>query len=63
MAITKRKFCDFFVWTLTGSTIERIHFDSAFWDSTLKTLTSFYLRYIVPELFSERVKRGKTLFL
>lgn len=63
MALTRRNFCDFFVWTLVGFSVERIYFDSAIWAELSGKLRSFYLNFILPELFTERVKRGKCLVL
>ena len=62
LALTGRAWCDFFVWTLKANSIERIWFDQAFWDEMVKKLNSFYLRAVIPELFSERIKRGKALY-
>ncbi len=62
MAICRRQYCDFFVWTLAGHSCERIEFDPIFWAECEQKLNSFYLLYVVPEKFTERVKRGKSLF-
>ena len=56
MALCNRNFCDFFVWTLKGFAHERIVFDQEFWNECVLKLNSFYVKAIVPELFSERVK-------
>lgn len=61
MAVTGRKWCDFFVWTLKGQSIERIHFDEDLWNKVMSKLTHFYVSAVVPELFTERVKRGRAL--
>lgn len=62
MAISHRKWCDFFVWTLKGFSVERIDFDPIFWYSMLDKLNNFYISAVIPELWSERVKRGLPLF-
>ena len=61
MAISNRKWCDFFVWTLRGYTVERISFNEKFWSDCLQKLCKFYIAYVLSELFTERVKRGKPL--
>jgi len=62
LALTGRAWCDYFVWTLKANSVERIWFDQAFCDEMVKKLNSFYLRAVIPELFSERIKRGKALY-
>ena len=61
MAVTGRKWCDFFVWTLKGQSVERIRFDEDLWSKVMSKLTYFYVAAVVPELFTERVKRGLAL--
>ena len=58
MAISGRNWCDFFVWTLRGFSVERIHFEPDLWRDISAKLNHFYLNAVVPELFSLRVKRG-----
>ena len=62
MAIAKFQWCDFVVWTLKGIHVERIKFDLKFWQDALKTLNKFYVKAVIPELFTTRVKRGKNLY-
>ncbi|XP_041376830.1 uncharacterized protein LOC121389299 [Gigantopelta aegis] len=62
MAVCQRNFCDFFVWTLRGDFLQRIDFDIKFWENCLNKINSFYLKAVIPELFSERVKRGLKLY-
>jgi len=61
MAITDRKWCDFCVWTLRGHSVERIPFDNASWMTMLSKLNNFYIKAVISELFSERVRRRKAL--
>ena len=61
MALTGRHWCDFFVWTLKGHYVERIPFDASFWKEMSSKLNLFYEHYVVPEFFTERIKRGKEL--
>lgn len=62
LAITGRKWCDFFIWTLKGHSVERIHFDEEIWKSMCSKLKKFYVRAVIPEMFSLRVKRGLPLY-
>ena len=52
MAICKRKWCDFVIWTPKEMTTERIVFDPIFWQEMLPKLELFYDRAILPELAS-----------
>ena len=61
MAISGRSWCDFMVWTLKGWTVERIYTDSECWNDMLPKLTHFYVNCVLPELFTERIKRGHSL--
>lgn len=58
MGITGRKWCHFVIWTLGGCTVEKIEFDDSIWKLMLLKLTSFFREYVVPELFTRRVRRG-----
>ncbi|KAK7502268.1 hypothetical protein BaRGS_00006632 [Batillaria attramentaria] len=62
MGISGRTWCDFVVWTLKGMSIERIAFDESHWQTMLTKLKGFYVDAVVPEIFTQRVKRGKSLF-
>ena len=51
LAVTGRSYCDFVVYSKHGSIIiEKILFDSSFWQSILANVTKFYIHYVVPEL-------------
>lgn len=50
LAITKRSWCDFVVWTPKGISVERIQFDPSFWQAMVPKLDSFYHDAILPEL-------------
>ena len=51
MAIGERKWCDFVVYTNKGISIERIPFNSTFWESELlPKLTEFYTHCVAPEI-------------
>lgn len=62
MVVSRRKWCDFVVWTLQGISIERTYFDEQLWCSMLERLKAFYVEVVVPELYTSRVKRNKNLF-
>ena len=59
MAIIDRKWCNIFVWTLRGHSVERIPFDNAAWVTMLSKLNNFCIKAVIPELFSEQVRRRK----
>ena len=61
MAITDSKWCEFCVWTLRGHSVERIPFDNATWLTMLSKLNNFYIKAVIPELFSEQVRCRKAL--
>ena len=51
MAIGEWKWCDFVVYTTKGISIERIPFNSTFWESELlPKLTEFYTLCVAPEI-------------
>ena len=51
MAIGDRNWCDFVVFTNKGISIERIPFNSTFWESELlPKLTEFYTLCVAPEI-------------
>ncbi|KAL3862566.1 hypothetical protein ACJMK2_008525 [Sinanodonta woodiana] len=63
MAITGKDWCDFVVWTLKQPTsIQRIPFNLEFWNIMVEKLNSFYLKGIIPEIYSTRVLRGRPLY-
>ncbi|XP_062611092.1 uncharacterized protein LOC134272932 [Saccostrea cucullata] len=62
MAISQRKWCHFIIWTNKGLEFEKILFDEELWENEiLPKLNSFYCSAVLPELFSDRVKRGLKL--
>ena len=52
MAISKRKWCDFIIFTTKGLSVERIQFDSDFWNELLPKLIDFYDNCLAPEIVS-----------
>ena len=54
MATLRTKWSDFIVLTNKGLHVERIYFDSVFWEGKmLPELTSFYFQYLAPKLHGE----------
>ena len=55
MAICKRKWCDFVVFTNAGISVERIKFNEEFWKNMVTKLKTFYVHSVLPKL-SEKLK-------
>ena len=52
MAVGKRPWCDFVVYTTKGINVERIRFNPDYWAEVLMKLTDFYDKCFAPELVS-----------
>ena len=53
MAVGERPWCDFVIYTTQGLTVERVLFDSDYWENTLlPKLVSFYDNCVAPEIVS-----------
>ena len=50
LATTKRKWCQFPVYTQKGSYLETIHFDADYWDTMEGNLVWFYINHLDPVL-------------
>jgi hypothetical protein len=50
MATLNVSWCDFVVFTNIDLHVERIHFDNDFWHKIVPELSSFYSKYLLPEL-------------
>ena len=61
MAICKRRWCDFVIWTPNWTSTERIAFDSSFWEKNVPTLLRFYDHALLPELASPRHPHGQPI--
>ena len=61
MAICRRAWCDFVIWTPKGITIETINFDPIFWKEIFPKLETFYDKAILPELVSPRFPQGQPI--
>ena len=63
LEISDVEWCDFVVWTRKGVSVERINRDKELWANSMQPkLKAFYLKGIVPELFTGRLMRGKSLY-
>ena len=61
MAICKRLWCDFVIWTPLNTTIERIKFNPVFWQETVVKLENFYDKAILPELVCPHLPQGQPI--
>ena len=59
MAITRRPWADFVVWTPSGLSVERIEWDPQFWEATKEKVVAFYKKAVLPELALPQVPRGQ----
>jgi hypothetical protein len=50
MGVTGVRYCDFFVYTMSGYHLERIEYDPELWESMLERCTAFWKKYILPRL-------------
>lgn len=58
LRITRRTYCDLFMWTPLETKLLRIQRDEIFWSENMETqLVDFYKQHIVPELVDSRIKR------
>ena len=49
MALSKVPWCDFMIYTFKNYAIQRIRFDSEFWDNIQTNLTEFYFKHLLPK--------------
>ena len=59
MAIGKRNWCDFAVWTTQGILVERILYDETYVKVLVPKLVEFYKGCIAPEIVSPNIPVGK----
>ena len=52
MAITRRKWCDFVVWTPNWLTVEHIKFNPVYWDAMFLKLDHFFINWLGPYVIS-----------
>ncbi|CAG9762672.1 unnamed protein product [Ceutorhynchus assimilis] len=57
--ITKRKYCNFLVWTPLGFLVQKIERDDLFWEEKMEPLLKqFYFKCLLPEIIDPRFTRG-----
>ena len=61
MAITKRHWADFVIWTPSGLFVEHIEWDPQFWEAAKDKLVTFYKKAVLPELALPRLPRGQAI--
>ena len=61
LAVTRRKWCDFVVWTLNSIAVQRVTADESFWEKHKTTLEHFYWNAILPELALPRHTIGQAI--
>ena len=61
LAISRHSWCDFVVWSPAGISVERIAFDTEFWEETKRKLLHFYKSSVLPELALPRHKNGQPI--
>ena len=61
LAITRRPWCDFVVWTLKGMLVECIKFDPNFWEDMKSKLVRFHREAVLPELALPRHPTGQSI--
>ena len=60
--ITGRPWCDFVIWTLSYTSVERIWFDSTLWSKKMyPQLREFYINSLLPELMSPHHPSGQPI--
>ncbi len=53
MAVCSKKWCNFVVYTNSGTSVERIDFNEIFWKDMLVKLNSFYVSSVLPKLVNK----------
>jgi len=62
LAITRRPWCDFCVWSPHGVSVERINRDKTFWENKMfPKLKQFYLKYYLPEMADPMFPTGQPI--
>jgi YqaJ-like viral recombinase domain len=62
MAIAVAQMCDFVVWTPNGALALHVPFNNDYWINFVKPkLVTFFTRNVVPEISTERLRRGLVL--
>ena len=56
LAITNCSYEDFFLMSSVDDHLERINFDDTLWESALSKLRAFFADFILPELFTRKLR-------
>jgi len=57
--VTKRRYCQFALWTPKGLKVERIERDDEFWEANMEAkLERFYMNCLLPEIVDPRHTRS-----
>ncbi|CAN7988358.1 unnamed protein product, partial [Ixodes hexagonus] len=59
--LTKRDYCDFFMWAPNDTFLQRVTRDDSFWQRCVGQLRSFYFGHLLPEILDPRVARNMPL--
>lgn len=60
MGICEYKYCDFICYTNVGLHIERVSFDEVYFSELEEKLTTFYKKWIMPEILTQNLKRAES---
>jgi hypothetical protein len=61
LALTRRKMCDFVVWTTKGIAVVPIQFCEDFWtDEMLPKLEAFFKNAILPEIVTRKIQKSNS---
>ena len=58
---TGRPWCDLFIWTPIGASVERVNYDSTLWNKAYTRLHTFYHKYLLAELANPCYPRGQQI--
>ena len=61
LAITKRSWCDFVIWTPLGIMVDHIDASREFWEKIKPKLVEFYKKAVLPELAHSRFQSGQAI--
>lgn len=58
MALTQRKWCDIFVYSVNGCFKERVYFDTKYFQTVFSNLELFYKLFIAPEIIARAIQKS-----
>jgi hypothetical protein len=53
LAVTKREWCDFCIYTKNGHFLDRVYFDNVHWQKVEQNCDQFFTKYLVEEMVSQ----------